>query len=625
MLLVLLLAVLVPTACVLWFMNAAMKNERLAVRQKLEDMYCQELLKVAARTDEFWANRLTQAWEVSSGSASETFAVLVTSGLVDAAIIYDQSGNVLYPAERSGAETIQQPPSEWSRAETLEYEFAKPIEAADAYAQIASEAKDANIEGRGLQAQMRCLIKAERNKEALKIIAGPLAKPELQNVTDSRGGLIVPNCQLLAIQLIDDPKDKEVKRIVEQLIRKISDYSQPNMPSAQRVFIMQAILDRSLADASVTPTLEAEELAAEYLEGSRPPVKAGILTDAGGFYHVASPDKQTVLLFRSFHTDFGPFPYDNDLIQSIGTVPAGTSGDFVSVPASKYVEGIETAAWFVEDPFTVAAKRQNAIYLWTGVMGIVVISILALLVAGHIGRQMKLTRLKNDLIATVSHELKTPLASMRVLVDTLLEGRCKDQQQAKEYFRLIAKENKRLTRLIDNFLTFSRMERNKKAFEFDDADINEIVATAVGSVRERFNSSQCYLDVKVAPNLPSINVDRDALITVVLNLLDNAWKYSGDKKRINLRTFQADGSVCLDVSDNGIGMSPRVAKKIFNRFYQVDQTLSRKAGGCGLGLSIVKFILDAHGGSISIKSQPNEGSTFTVQLPFSKINLNSEQ
>jgi signal transduction histidine kinase len=121
--------------------------------------------------------------------------------------------------------------------------------------------------------------------------------------------------------------------------------------------------------------------------------------------------------------------------------------------------------------------------------------------------------------------------------------------------------------------------------------------------------------VDLPADLPRIRADRDALVTVLLNLLDNAWKYSGDGKAVAIRAFAADGSVSIEVSDNGVGMSRRAMRRIFDRFYQVDQTLSRKAGGCGLGLSIVKFILDAHGGSIDVKSQVRQGSTFTIRLP----------
>jgi signal transduction histidine kinase len=269
------------------------------------------------------------------------------------------------------------------------------------------------------------------------------------------------------------------------------------------------------------------------------------------------------------------------------------------------------------DPFAEAVRRQHALYLWTGLVGILVIFLLALGITLHLARQMRLTRLKNDLIATVSHELKTPLSSMRVLVDTLLEGRCADRQQEQEYLRLIAGENLRLTRLIDNFLNFSRMERRKQALVFAEVQPGEVVRAAAESVRERFNAPHCRLELDVPANLPAIIADRDALVTVMLNLLDNAWKYSGEAKAVLVRARATDGELILTVQDNGIGLSQRQIRRIFEPFYQVDRSLSRHAGGCGLGLSIVRFIVRAHGGDVEAASAPGKGSIFTVRLPLS--------
>jgi signal transduction histidine kinase len=271
------------------------------------------------------------------------------------------------------------------------------------------------------------------------------------------------------------------------------------------------------------------------------------------------------------------------------------------------------------NPVAAATARRTAVYLWTGGAGIALIGVLALAVGGYVGRQMRLTRLKNDLIATVSHELKTPLASMRVLVDTLLEGRRVDPQQTREYLSLISTENERLSRLIDNFLTFSRMERNKQSFQFEAVDMGEVVRLAVSAMGERVTLPQCQLEVEVGESVPTVRGDRDALETVVLNLLDNACKYTAEEKRIGVRVLGAEGGVCVEVRDNGIGMTRRVMRRIFDRFYQVDQTLARRAGGCGLGLSIVKFIVEAHGGTIRVESEVGKGSRFVVRLPMAGV------
>ncbi|MCK5001207.1 MAG: HAMP domain-containing histidine kinase, partial [Anaerohalosphaera sp.] len=224
-------------------------------------------------------------------------------------------------------------------------------------------------------------------------------------------------------------------------------------------------------------------------------------------------------------------------------------------------------------------------------------------------------RLKNDFVATVSHELKTPLASMRVLIDTIIEGNYRDQSQVREYLELVAKENKRLTGLIDNFLTFSRMERNKHAFNIVSTDAGEIAEDAAEAVRTRFEQNGNTLKITVDADAGEIKADHDAMVTVLVNLLNNAWKYSGDDKKIALNVYRKDGVVNFEVSDNGVGMNKRVVRKMFDRFYQADSSLARKAEGCGLGLSIVKFIVDAHSGTIEVESEAGKGTVFTVSLP----------
>jgi signal transduction histidine kinase len=270
-----------------------------------------------------------------------------------------------------------------------------------------------------------------------------------------------------------------------------------------------------------------------------------------------------------------------------------------------------------DDIFKSTSQKQVGIYLWTAILVILLILISGAIATQAINRQVKTNRLKNDFIATATHELKTPLASMRVLVDTLLSGHTTDPQQAHEYLELIAKENLRLSRLIDNFLTFSRMERNKRAFDRIKADPGEIVNAAADAMQTKFNHNSCLFNMTIDDHLPSIMSDKDAMVTVLVNLLDNAYKYSYDNKKIELNVFAESQQVCFSVKDNGIGMTRKQQKKIFNRFYQADSSLSRQAEGTGLGLSIVKFIIDAHKGKMTIDSEPGNGSEFIVKIPRS--------
>jgi signal transduction histidine kinase len=207
--------------------------------------------------------------------------------------------------------------------------------------------------------------------------------------------------------------------------------------------------------------------------------------------------------------------------------------------------------------------------------------------------------------------LKTPLTAMRALVDTLLDAEKPDEKTTREYLQLIAAENTRLSRLIENFLTFSRLERNKFTLDFTRIAPSEVVASAVAAIGERRHG----IKADVPSSLPAILGDSGALVTALLNLLDNAWKYSGEEKQIVVRTGQHNGSVRFTVEDHGIGLTPSECRRVFNRFYQTDQRLSRSVGGCGLGLSIVQSIVAAHRGTVQVASEPGRGSTFAIEIP----------
>ena len=227
----------------------------------------------------------------------------------------------------------------------------------------------------------------------------------------------------------------------------------------------------------------------------------------------------------------------------------------------------------------------------------------------------RLDQIRSDFVANVSHELRTPLASMRVLVDGLLADATVDPIKTREYLEMIASENARLSRLIENFLTFSRLERDSYRFEFAPTSPSAVVASAANAIRDRLPPGG-DLRVDVAPGLPDVMADADALSTALINLLDNALKYTPEEKRILVRVRRdGDAAVSFAVEDNGIGIPMKEQRRIFKRFYRVDQRLTRETTGVGLGLSIVELIVRAHGGTVTVSSAPGSGSTFALRLP----------
>jgi len=618
-----LLVVLIPTACVLWFLNQVVHNERLAAKQRVVEAYRGYLPLLRTRLETYWQQQAA-ALETAAGKspAPAAFAACVRTGLADSVVCYDATGRLAYPVP---AVVPKGQPAEgdvWETARQLEYAHNEPAAAAAAYAGLAKGTSDDALAARALQAQARCLARAGTRDEAVRLLTDTLGASRFAQVLDPEGRLLVADAQLRALELMADRRGPTFRQIADRLAQRVADYGPPLMPAAQRRFLMKELV-RLTEGAAVVPTLGAEELAAAYLESPRPAADAALRPSGlPGVWQFASPHGRIVALLRGANVgERAAAIIAVDALPPevrVAVVPpeeeAADSAQLL-LPGGARMPGWRLSLLLPGGEPSLAGDRQVAAYVWIAVLVIVAMSIVAVAVAGVLRRQLRLTRLKNDLLATVSHELKTPLSSIRLLVDTLLEAKERDDARTADYLRLMAKENTRLSHLIDNFLSFSRMERGKRMFEFAAVPPAEIARRAVEAGGERFQSPACRLEVETAAGVPPVMADADALVTAVVNLLDNAYKYSADGRHIVLRTYAENGNVCVAVSDDGIGLSPRAVKRVFRPFYQVDRHLSRAAGGCGLGLAIVKFIAQAHSGQVRVESQPGRGSTFTLSIP----------
>jgi signal transduction histidine kinase len=234
-------------------------------------------------------------------------------------------------------------------------------------------------------------------------------------------------------------------------------------------------------------------------------------------------------------------------------------------------------------------------------------------------REAKLSRLKTDFVSLVSHELRTPLTSIRMFIETLSLGRLKDPAQTQEVLQLLTRETERLSTLIERVLDWARIESGRKEYHRESLEVEQVVEAAVAAFRAQRLDSGVDLKVDVPAGLPRVEVDRHAVAGALLNLLQNAYKYSGQDKRIALSARAEGRWVGLSVEDNGVGIALRDRKRIFDRFYRVDNLLTRKTEGSGLGLAITKRIIEAHGGRVVVQSEVGKGSRFTLQLPVGKV------
>ena len=234
----------------------------------------------------------------------------------------------------------------------------------------------------------------------------------------------------------------------------------------------------------------------------------------------------------------------------------------------------------------------------------------------NVSREMKLARLKSDFVANVSHELRTPLALIRLYAETLELGRLTAKEKYQEYFRIIREESERLTALINNILDFSRIEAGRKEYEFKETNLAELVCSTLDSYRFQIEQNGFAFEENISRDIPPVNVDREAIARSLLNLVNNALKYSKDRKFIGVSLYRANGSVKLEVRDHGIGIPPNELEKIFEKFYRCGDPLVHNIKGSGLGLSLVRHIVRAHGGDVEVESAPEKGSKFTIALPL---------
>lgn len=254
-------------------------------------------------------------------------------------------------------------------------------------------------------------------------------------------------------------------------------------------------------------------------------------------------------------------------------------------------------------------------FLILGFLSLMIIG--GLVLTRHVvNKEMALARLKSDFVSNVSHELRTPLALIRLYAETLELGRITTQDKKQQYYRIIRKESERLTALINNILDFSRIEAGGKEYEFRNTDIAELVRNTLESYRYQIEQQGFAFEENIDSNLPAVPVDREAIARALVNLVNNALKYSADEKFLGVKLYREESVVKLEVADHGIGIARRDQLKIFEKFYRAGDPLVHNTKGSGLGLSLVRHITQAHGGEIAVESTPGIGSKFTLSLPL---------
>jgi signal transduction histidine kinase len=638
-------AVILPTVCLLWFMTAAVRNERLAVRQKLVDSYTGRAEALVAVLAQNWTARkaelLTQSETLRQKSSIEKIPPSFAG-----VVVFDEKGGLIYPTVDKTQE-METPHASASLQNAWRLEFVNKqyVQAAQAYEQIIDPNAAPALRQTALAGQARCLSKDGKLAEA-KTLYEQLAKSATEEKTDPA---VTAQSRIRLAQIYLTTLDPRFVPYCREILQgQLTDL---NISATSRVYLLGQILalvekagvmdklSEVVQQAQACLAFEQTSIQAAEAISTKPAVIQDygvyrindalygcVLTQDGrrmigliageklaGELTAAAKELDDNIVFYRLYDSAGKWICGQPEVW-VG-VKVVEIGLFLTMPLSDIYSGWKLELYFRDGVFQAAAGRQQMIYIWSSALAIGLMLIFVFFAGREILRQARLNRLKNTFVATVTHELKTPLSSMRLLVDTLLNGNYTNQQQCKEYLELISHENERLSRMIDSFLTFSRMERNKQVFDFKPISPCEIVSAAAEAIGPKMSPPGCHFSVSMGENLPQIMVDKDAMVTVLVNLLDNAYKYSGANKTIELKVYGENGKVCFSIKDDGVGIPRRIQKKIFDRFYQADSHLSRRTEGCGLGLSIVKFIVSAHKGTIDVESKVGVGSVFTIRIP----------
>lgn len=293
-------------------------------------------------------------------------------------------------------------------------------------------------------------------------------------------------------------------------------------------------------------------------------------------------------------------PDQQDAGEALGVAFPGLTVRFTALPDTGYT-GWDARRWFY------------------GVALLLVLSITifgAYLVSRDVRRELRLAETRSRFVSAVSHELKTPLTAIRMYAETLQLGRSPDPERQTEYLETIVQESERLTRLLNNVLDFSKIERGLKEYRLAPNDLADIVGASARAMRYQLEQQHFTLHLEVQEGIPPVKVDRDAIEQAILNLLSNAMKYSGASRVIDLRLEQANGAAVITVADRGVGIAAGEQARIFEQFYRVPAKENDGVPGTGLGLTLVRHIAEGHGGSVTVTSAPGAGSAFAVHLPL---------
>lgn len=616
LLIALVLGLFISMFCVLWFMFTAMESERIASIKRIEEMVHRDVLSSLKASEESWLEIIESN---QAAVPSWQFKQIIDHGLIISAIIPSRKGKPGYPSKAFGAISPKVVSPSWKLAQKAEFINKDYKQAKHLYEKSLSEVKSTFQKIVILQAISRVdaatgswQLAMQSLSKAVKLAS--LLQPS-QNVSEIKATAL-----FRILEIAKNNTDLDAISLLEEkhlLVQMLQDYSEYSVTASQRLSLAMRL--NNLFGETLVPAqlIYAERVADRYSEGQSSEGRILQYEEVAivKLYHKASKISIFIPLdnfegeINQLSPDLNGVSYAIELYDKSNT-PSSLS-QASHIPLTGIYSGLSLEITNQEHNSEAINNTKIALYVLTAGVFIALLLSLYLFIALQVRRHERNQKLRTDILATVSHELKTPLTSTRLLIDNLKDSQLNLPKEVREYIDIISNENYRLSGLVDNFMIFSRMERGKHVFSLEKISVDQLVCESAAVVSSKYPKGRLDIDVESYAVPIVVQGDEALLKTAIINLLDNAFKYSPDDQYAQIRCWLDNDGVCISVMDKGIGLSAEQQKLVFDRFYRVNY----QAEGCGLGLNITQYIVNQHGGSISVSSQLGNGTTFTIWLP----------
>jgi len=577
--------------------RAAVDQVRRELSSRLEAIKLQEI------------NRLMRPLGPSGARGSENPAVILVASL--------ENDRLVLPGEaaRPPGDSVSKEFAQHSQAgEAREFSQKNYAAAAEAYRLALASARRAGERGEARLALARTLVKAGRADDASSQYRLLLSDPAEARDEQGVGYRIYAAERLLAAGRDSDA----VRSFLGTLVNGDGRLTLPELYMIRSLLGSRPDIRTGQKLAERIMEMEQAKALAEDLPHVRAQIESGAAPDGSAWVPYGNP-----LWLVTITSPQPPVPGLVMAVSSAMVAPPGVRLLGRAAQGAPMVDALGDAfpglrVEWTDSRFLAATHQGLPAGIWiaalTLVLGTAVFG--GYLLLRDVDRDVRMNEVRSQFVASVSHELKTPLTSIRMFAETLAMGRGRDERTRSEYLETIVNESERLARLVDNVLDFSKIEQGKKIYRLRPTRLEEVAGSAARAMQFPLAQQGFQLRLSVQEQMPELKADPDAIQQAILNLLTNAMKYSGDAREIDLRLSARNGDAVIEVVDHGLGVAPEEQKRIFEKFYRAPSHESRLIAGTGLGLTLVAHIAKAHGGRVEVESAPGFGSTFRVFLPI---------